>query len=55
MDIEALFLHGFFSSGLVAAAAATLPVGETGGSKGMGAAGEGDHPPEGPRSGSAQA
>jgi hypothetical protein len=46
MDVEALLLgHGLFSSGLVAAPAATLPVGETGGSKGMGAAGQGDHPP----------
>ena len=40
--------------GWVFSAAETLPVGETGGSKGMGAAGEGDHPPEGPRSGSAR-
>ena len=30
--------------GWVFSAAETLPVGETGGSKGMGAAGEGDHP-----------
>jgi hypothetical protein len=33
-----------FPWGWAFSAAETLPVGETGGSKGMGAAGEGDHP-----------